>query len=166
MKNQLFVAMVIASVALGGCASKRPPAYAANYAPGVEQQGSGGAVDPQAALIAAAGSDRVLFDLDSSTLTSFARQILGRQAAWLQQHPVVSFTIEGHCDERGTRDYNIALGDRRARAAASFLIAQGISPSRIRTISYGKERPEAFGSDDASYAQNRRAVSIVIQPGG
>lgn len=166
MKKQLFAAMVLASVTLTGCASKRPPANAANYAPGVEQEGSGGAVDPQAALIAAAGSDRVLFDLDSSTLTSYARQILGRQATWLQQHPPISFTIEGHCDERGTREYNLALGDRRARAAASFLTAQGVSPGRIRTISYGKERPEAFGSDDDSYAQNRRAVSIVIQPGG
>lgn len=161
MKNGLLTIVAIGSVALAGCASKKPPAYSAAYAPGA-QPDAPPTHDPQAALVAAAGSDRVLFELNSSTLTPYAQQILVRQAAWLRESSGVSFSIEGHCDERGTRDYNLALGDRRARAAASFLIAQGIAPGRIRTISYGKERPEALGSDTESYARNRRAVSIVI----
>ena len=91
-----------------------------------------------------------------------ARAILDSQAQWLNAHPNTRITIEGHCDERGTREYNLALGDRRANAAKNYLAARGISPSRITTISYGKERPIALGSDEASWAQNRRAVTIVI----
>lgn len=163
MKNGLLLLIAVGSITLAGCASKKPPANAASYAPGAAPEGLA-AQDPQAELVAAAGSDRVLFDLDSAMLTSYARQTLARQAEWLRQRPGVSFTIEGHCDERGTREYNLALGDRRARAAAVHLVGLGIAPDRIRTISYGKERPEAFGSDDASYARNRRAVSIVVQP--
>lgn len=113
-------------------------------------------------LIAAAGNDRVFFETDAYALTPVARATLDQQAAWLRQRPEVSFTIEGHCDERGTREYNIALGSRRANAVANHFTALGITPDRIRTVSYGKERPEALGSDDASYSQNRRAVSIVF----
>ena len=170
MRRQIIVAAVIGSMALAGCAKKRiPPAALAGGAP--LQQGEAGEYQDandqvarlQADLASSAGSDRVLFQLDSYALTSTGQHILARQASWLTTHPAVSFTIEGHCDERGTREYNLALGDRRAKSAADFLIAQGINPSRIRTISYGKERPEATGSDDAAYAQNRRAVSIVVQ---
>ena len=91
-----------------------------------------------------------------------ARAILDSQAQWLNAHPNARITIEGHCDERGTREYNLALGDRRANAAKNYLAARGISPTRITTISYGKERPIALGSDEGSWAQNRRAVTIVI----
>ncbi|MGD9538024.1 MAG: peptidoglycan-associated lipoprotein Pal [Alphaproteobacteria bacterium] len=105
--------------------------------------------------------DRVFFDFDSSVLSPRARQTLEAQAAWLNRYPNVRFMIEGHCDERGTREYNLALGERRAAAAANYLIALGVDASRISTISYGKERPYALGSDEDSWAQNRRAVSVV-----
>ncbi|MBN9918186.1 peptidoglycan-associated lipoprotein Pal, partial [Listeria monocytogenes] len=87
--------------------------------------------------------------------------ILDSQAQWLTRYPNVPVSLEGHCDERGTREYNLALGDRRALAAKNYLAARGVAPGRISTISYGKERPIALGSDEASWAQNRRAVTIV-----
>ena len=83
------------------------------------------------------------------------------QAAWLQRYPNVRVTIEGHADERGTREYNLALGDRRANAAKNYLASRGISPSRMAVISWGKERPEALGSDESAWAQNRRAVTVI-----
>lgn len=115
----------------------------------------------QADFVATAGSDRVLFEYDSYELTDVALTILQRQAEWLRRYPAVSLTIEGHADERGTREYNLALGDRRATSTKNFLAAQGVDASRLRTISYGKERPEVQGSDEAGYAQNRRTVSVV-----
>ncbi len=105
--------------------------------------------------------DRVLFALDSSQLTGEAQTILTRQAAWLKQYPQINLTIEGHCDERGTREYNIALGERRATAAKKFLVGLGIPSSRISTISYGKERPAVVGDDESAWSQNRRAVSVA-----
>lgn len=166
MRKRTAVGLITLSLALTACASKTPkaeqlPPAMADEAPYSDPRGADTA-RLQADLAASAGSDRVLFELDSAVLTPVARQILTAQFAWLQRHPEVSFTIEGHCDERGTREYNLALGDRRARAAAAFLTALGLSPSRLRTISYGKERPEALSADEAAYAQNRRAVSIVI----
>ena len=166
--------LLAVAVALAGCATKRPLPPAPLGSPGEAASSTGedgqfgegtdaATAALQLDLASAAGSDRVLFALDAHDLSPTARQTLLRQAAWLRQHPEVSFTIEGHCDERGTREYNLALGDRRAKSASDFLVAQGISASRIRTISYGKERPEALGSDDGSYAQNRRAVSIVVR---
>ena len=107
--------------------------------------------------------DRVYYATDSSTLDSEAQATLSRQAAWLNQYSSVNITVEGHCDERGTREYNIALGERRAYAAKKYLVSQGVSPDRISTVSYGKERPAAIGSDASSWAQNRRAVSVVVQ---
>jgi len=104
----------------------------------------------------------VLFGTDQSDIDADARAILDTQAAWLQRYPNVRATIEGHCDERGTREYNLALGDRRANAAKNYLVAKGIDPSRLTTISYGKERPVALGSDEAAWAQNRRAVTVVL----
>lgn len=106
-------------------------------------------------------SDRVLFDLDSSQLTAEAQQILEVQAAWLKQNSSLNITVEGHCDERGTREYNIALGERRATAAKKFLTGLGVASNRISTISYGKERPAMVGSDESSWSQNRRAVSVA-----
>ncbi len=105
--------------------------------------------------------DRVFFAFDSAALDDAARQTLERQAAWLKQYPAVSVTIEGHCDERGTREYNLALGERRAQAVKNYLVALGISPDRIRTISYGKERPADPGHDETAWALNRRAVTVV-----
>lgn len=107
------------------------------------------------------GGDRVFFDTDQYDLDDRDRATLDAQAAWLQRHGGVRVTLEGHCDERGTRDYNLALGDRRANAAKNYLAARGVSPSRMTVISYGKERPEALGSDEDAWAQNRRAVTVL-----
>ena len=103
--------------------------------------------------------DRVFYDTDSSTVREDGRQTLNRQAEWLKKYGNYQITIEGHCDERGTREYNLALGERRANAARQYLIAQGIPAARIKTVSYGKERPDPVGSDEASWARNRRAVT-------
>ncbi|MBU6234829.1 MAG: peptidoglycan-associated lipoprotein Pal [Alphaproteobacteria bacterium] len=105
--------------------------------------------------------DRVYFGYDRYDLTPEALQQLQLQAQWLNQYPNVNITIEGHADERGTREYNLALGDRRANAVRDYLVSLGVSASRVNTISYGKERPEVAGSDAQSWAQNRRAVTHV-----
>jgi peptidoglycan-associated lipoprotein len=105
--------------------------------------------------------DRVFFELDSSQLTSEAQDTLNRQAGWLKQYTNLSISVEGHCDERGTREYNIALGERRAAATKSYLVSLGIPANRVSTISYGKERPAVVGSDESSWSQNRRAVTVV-----
>src|SRR5229473_232645 len=103
--------------------------------------------------------DRVYFEFDQSTVREDGRQTLNKQAEWLKKYTNYPITIEGHCDERGTREYNLALGERRANAARQYLIAQGIPAARIKTISYGKERPDPVGSDEAAWARNRRAVT-------
>jgi peptidoglycan-associated lipoprotein len=100
--------------------------------------------------------DRVFFDFDSSSLRDDARQTLSRQAEWLKKYTNYPVTIAGHCDERGTREYNLALGERRANAARQYLVAQGIPASRVKTISYGKENPDPPGSDEQAWALNRR----------
>lgn len=105
--------------------------------------------------------DRVFFDFDKAVLKPEAQRTLERQAAWMMQNPKVTFTIEGHADERGTREYNLALGERRATAVKNFLVALGIGPGRVSTISYGKERPAALGHTEAAWAQNRRGISVV-----
>ncbi len=107
--------------------------------------------------------DRVRFGTNSSSLDMESQLTLNRQAEWLNQFSGVTVTVEGHCDERGTREYNLALGERRANAVADYLAAQGIDSGRMTTISYGKERPAALGSDEATWAQNRRAVTVVNQ---
>ena len=109
----------------------------------------------------ASAGDRIFFDFDRSDISPEARQTLERQAEWLRRYPNVTVTIEGHCDERGTREYNLALGERRAQAAKNVLVALGIPASRVSTISYGKERPAVVGSTEEAYAQNRRAVTVV-----
>jgi peptidoglycan-associated lipoprotein len=105
--------------------------------------------------------DRVFFDYDQYDLKSEAQAQLEKQAAWLQQYPAVTITVEGHADERGTREYNLALGERRANAALNYLVALGVDPNRLQTISYGKERPDVLGSDESAWAQNRRAVTTI-----
>mgnify|MGYP001206806419 CR=1 FL=1 len=105
--------------------------------------------------------DRVFFGYDSAELDSDAQELLQDQVAWLKQYPAVSVTVEGHCDERGTREYNLALGEKRAQAVKNHLIVLGIDSSRVSTISYGKERPSVVGSNDEAWSQNRRSVTTV-----
>lgn len=122
--------------------------------------GLGATPGSQADLVANVG-DRVFFGFDRYDLTAEARNTLDLQAEWLAKYPNVRVAIEGHCDERGTREYNLALGERRAASVKSYLIARGVDPSRLSTISYGKERPAVPGSDETSWAQNRRGVTMV-----
>lgn len=115
----------------------------------------------QADLEAQAGSDIIFFDTDSHNLTSSGQSVISAQAEWMKMYPNLSVTIEGHADERGTREYNLALGDRRASAVKNYMIAMGIDPRRVNTISYGKEQPLMVGADGTSWAQNRRARTRV-----
>jgi peptidoglycan-associated lipoprotein len=154
-----MIGVAVAVLLLAACSSA-PPAPSGG---GPISQGAGGpgfAPGSQQDLAATAG-DRVFFAYDQSTISSEGQQILQRQAQWLQRYPRVSITIEGHCDERGTREYNLALGERRATAVKSVLVALGIPSARIQTISYGKERPIVVGSDEAGYAQNRVGITMV-----
>ena len=109
----------------------------------------------------AAIGNTVFFDYDSSALSADAEGTLMRQAAFLNANPALTVTLEGHCDERGTREYNLALGERRGSAARDFLLAQGVDSARIRVVSYGKERPAAAGSNESSWAKNRRAATVI-----
>ncbi len=109
--------------------------------------------------------DRVFFDTDSTELTAQSRQTLDRQAEWLNKYPRFTFTIEGHADERGTREYNIALGARRATTTRDYLASRGVAANRMRTISYGKERPVAVCNDISCWSQNRRAVTVLSGAG-
>jgi len=104
--------------------------------------------------------DRVFFGYDSAELDSDAQELLQDQVAWIKQHDV-SVTIEGHCDERGTREYNLALGEKRAQAVKNYLISLGVAATRVSTISYGKERPAVVGSNEGAWSQNRRSVTTV-----
>jgi peptidoglycan-associated lipoprotein len=105
--------------------------------------------------------DRIFFGYDQSDLTTEARTTVERQAQWLKTYANVNITVEGHADERGTREYNLALGEKRATTIRNYLIANGVAPNRVQTISYGKERPAVMGADDVSWAQNRRGVLVV-----
>ena len=105
--------------------------------------------------------DRVFFGFDKSVITASAEKTLKRQAAWMRKHSTVTVTIEGHADERGTREYNLALGERRAVSVKNFLVALGVESRRIATISYGKERPDALGHTEAAWSQNRRGTTVV-----
>jgi peptidoglycan-associated lipoprotein len=111
-------------------------------------------------LVANVG-DRVFFDTDRSTIRADQRPVLERQARWMQTHSAVQVMVEGHADERGTREYNLALGQRRANAARDVLVANGVAGARIQTISYGKDRPDALGSNEEAWSRNRRAVTVV-----
>jgi peptidoglycan-associated lipoprotein len=168
VNSRTLLMMGAALLALSACAKKRvdlPPEPV-----GTNNTGSGGAtgLGSRAApgsyedFVASVASDRVYFDTDRFDIDAEDQATLQSQAQWLQRYPNTRVTIEGHCDERGTREYNLALGERRANAAKNYLASIGISPARISTISYGKERPDALGSDEASWARNRRAVSITI----
>lgn len=104
--------------------------------------------------------DRVFFEFDSSTISAESQEVLKKQAVFMSQNPDLKFAIEGHCDERGTREYNMALGERRANAAKQYLVSLGIESSRLQTVSYGKERPAVLGSNDWAWSQNRRSVTV------
>ncbi len=127
--------------------------------------GAGAAVPGSAQDFVVNVGDRVFFEVDQSNLTPQAMSTLDRQAQWLALYPRYTVTIEGHADERGTREYNLALGARRAKAASDYLASRGVNPQRMRTISYGKERPVAICSDDTCFAQNRRAVTVLNNAG-
>jgi len=166
--------LVIAALMATTACSKKPPKELPPPPPAAGDTGSqsgvsdGGASSTTLPGSAAdfkekVGTDTVLFGTDSYDVDSEARAILDRQVQWLRQYPNVRITVEGHCDERGTREYNLALGDRRANSAKNYLVAQGVSATRVSTISYGKERPAAMGSDEGAWAQNRRAVTVVLE---
>ncbi|GBQ62886.1 peptidoglycan-associated lipoprotein [Ameyamaea chiangmaiensis NBRC 103196] len=146
------------AVLLAACSDKSNTG-AANGA-GATAQETGPAPGSEADLVANVG-DRVFFDLNKNTLSSDAQATLDRQAAWLAKYPQVSIELAGNCDDRGTEEYNIALGERRANAARDYLVAKGVAASRITTISYGKDRPTATGDDEQSWAQNRNAITAV-----
>ena len=122
--------------------------------------GAGPRPGSQEDLVANVG-DRVFFDTDRSNVRADQRATLERQAAWMGRFPQVQVMVEGHADERGTREYNLALGQRRANAARDVLVAGGVAPARVSTISYGKDRPAALGSNEQAWSQNRRAVTVV-----
>lgn len=145
---------------LAACSSPPPPPPPGPPGPPGGVSSSGIVPGSQQDLAATAG-DRVFFAFDRSDIDAEGRETLQKQAAWLQRYPNVYVRIEGHCDERGTREYNLALGERRANAVKNVLIAEGISPARISTISYGKDRPIVLGSNEEAWAQNRVAITTV-----
>lgn len=150
-----FAAVLGAALAISACA-KNPNEDAAALASAGGRAAPGSPQD-----FAVNVGDRVFFDTDSSELTPTAQATLAKQASWLQQYNRYNVTIEGHADERGTREYNFALGARRAETAKEYLVARGIPASRLRTLSYGKERPVASCNDISCWSQNRRAVTVL-----
>ena len=154
-----FFIVAVALPLLAACGSNPEPAPIAG--PGGSDIGRSGFGPGSQQDLAATAGDRVFFAYDRSDISPEAQQILERQARWLKRYSNVHVTIEGHTDERGTREYNLALGERRAQAVKNVLTALGIPASRMSTISYGKERPEIPHSDEQSYAQNRRGVTVV-----
>lgn len=168
-----FVLLPVALLALAACTNKTKDSMQESGAYGTDGTAGttmGAPVDGVASGTVIPGSqedltvnvgDRIFFGYDRVDLTPEGRQTLDLQAEWLKRYPNVTVTIEGHADERGTREYNLALGDRRANTVRGYLVSQGIDTARIQTISYGKERPAVFGADDQSWAQNRRAVTKV-----
>lgn len=161
-------------LALGACAQPAPPAQAvidpyASTGAGALYQGdlAGGtlAAEASAQYFSSQVGDTVLFGAEQTSLSADARGVLARQAAWLNRHQGFSAVVQGHAEETGTREYNLALGARRASAVQEYLIAQGVAAGRIRTLSFGKERPAEICSDEACYAKNRRAVTVVSETG-
>jgi peptidoglycan-associated lipoprotein len=152
VRGAKFAAVILAGLMIAGCSkSVVDPNGASSAAPGSQQD-----------FVVNVG-DRVFFETDSSELTEQARATLDKQAQWLNNYSRYSFTVEGHADERGTREYNIALGARRAQTVREYLVSRGIAANRMRTISYGKERPVAVCDDISCWSQNRRAVTVLDQ---
>ena len=165
MTRKLATATVLAgAIALAACQSKAPQALPPQPAGSTPPPQAGGPVPGSQAdfLAQMQGRDVIYFDTDRYNIDSEDVAALQGQAQWLMRYPNKRASIEGHSDERGTRDYNLALGERRANAAKNYLISLGVDAGRLATVSYGKERPVALGSDEASWAKNRRAVTVVI----
>jgi len=173
LKTTAIVVAAVAMIAAAGCTRRTTPPTPVEPGTPTQPTGPSGPTIPTGPVDGgpvAPGSirdftinvgDRIYFDFDSYSIRSDASRILAAQAAWLSRYPQVQVRIEGNADERGTREYNLALGARRAEAVRSFLIANGIPASRIDTISYGKERPVAFGSSEEAWAQNRNAHTTI-----
>lgn len=155
-----FVTLLATLALISACADKPVDTGAATGAGGAQTTTSGLTPGSQEDLVNNVG-DKVFYATDSSSLSGEGRATLDKQAAWLGRYPQVSIQMSGSCDERGTTEYNLALGQRRANAARDYLVARGVSSARVTTISYGKERPIATGSDDQAYAQNRNATTAV-----
>ena len=157
-RSPIMIAL-IATLAIAGCASKK---NLPNNAGDLGLNGGAGAATPGSTQDFTVNvGDRIFFDTDSSIIRADAQATLARQAQWLQQYPNYAITVEGHADERGTREYNIALGARRAAATRDYLSSQGVPAGRMKTISYGKERPVAVCDDISCWSQNRRAVTVL-----
>ena len=172
MNKTILIGMTAVALTLGACAKRTPPPEAVPEAPVTPTDPN--STDPnslevvelpalQADLVAKAGSDTVYFGTDEYSLDQASQATLAAQARWLIANPNVRASIEGHADERGTREYNQALGERRANAARDFLVSQGVPTSRLVVTSWGKERPVAQGSNEEAWAQNRRAVTMIIR---
>ena len=167
LRRQLFVFLLIGlfALALGACAKKQTAKVEAPPVTPVTEQPAEPPVEefeePAPSVKLALG--HAFFDYDKSTLTDEAKQILADNAKMLKEAPAAKVTIEGHCDERGTVAYNLALGERRAKAARDYLVSLGVDAGRFSIISYGKERPFAMGSNEAAWAQNRRAHFVVSE---
>ncbi|MDJ0639510.1 MAG: peptidoglycan-associated lipoprotein Pal [Paracoccaceae bacterium] len=159
-------ALLLAALALGACTSA--DRFGSGGAGGGAGAGAAGSInDPSSpAYFNATIGDRVLFEVDQSTLSFSAQSVLDGQADWLLANGEYSALIEGHADEQGTREYNLALGARRASAVQNYLISKGVAPGRLKTISYGKERPIEICSDEACYSQNRRSVTVITAGAG
>ncbi|MEM7743820.1 MAG: peptidoglycan-associated lipoprotein Pal [Pseudomonadota bacterium] len=150
---------LVAALAVAGCADETPTSASTSPTGAV---GAGGPAPNTVAYFNQVVGDRVFFATDRHTLDPTAQATLQRQAQWLQANPGSNVTIEGHADERGTRQYNLALGARRSNSVRQFLIQQGVDANRLRAVSFGKERPVALCSNESCWSQNRRSVSIVI----
>lgn len=167
MKRAATILLTIGLLGATACAKKQvaelPPPPTGIGVDEHQQGGGNPARGSQADFLANVSADRVFFDTDEFSIDSEDQAILRSQAQWLAANPTVRVTLEGHADERGTRDYNLALGERRANAAKNYLATLGVSPARMSVISYGKERPDALGSDEGAWARNRRAVTLVVE---
>ena len=162
-----FITIIAATFILAACATTPPETTSSGSSASSSSSSTVSLVqdgvyvgDETIEMLAVDVPDRVFFAYDSYALTSAAQSTLSKQAKWLKANPSVTISVEGHADERGTREYNLALGDRRANAAKDYLMSQGISSNRVTTISYGKERPVKSGSNDTAWAQNRRSVTV------
>jgi peptidoglycan-associated lipoprotein len=173
MNTKLATILLLASATtLAACAKKAPeqlpPLPEDNSGGGVQPtptptQSTGAQVGTQGHFAGAVGSSTTIyFDTDRYNVDSQDAAALQAQAQYFARYPQITFTVEGHADERGTREYNLALGERRATAAKNYLVSLGVDPNRISVVSHGKERPVALGSDEGSWAQNRRAASVII----
>jgi peptidoglycan-associated lipoprotein len=162
--NRLAIALATAgALALSACA-KKPPEPLPTATPAPTTPAPSGPLEGSQAHFrqVMAGQDTIYFDTDKFDIDSQDAAALRSQAQYLMQYPQIRATIDGHCDERGTREYNLALGERRANAAKNDLVSLGVPAARLSTISYGKERPVATGSNESAWAQNRRAVTLVL----